>query len=125
MNKCIKLQNEAESLYERALEYLDEIINDDQNLRVWFDRDLEFSAGSNIGCDNVRVPRVVTSRSLDKQDCGAAKKRSKAEIKREVIENAIAKIETEARLLEEVRNKMAEEGDRLLKSKLAKLIAKR
>jgi hypothetical protein len=38
----------------------------DSSLRVWFDRDISFEAGSGLSADIVSLPRLVTSRSNDK-----------------------------------------------------------
>lgn len=56
---------QAETLFERLLEYLQEIIEADRSLCVWFDRDTSWTADSEANIDPVSIPRVVTSRSLD------------------------------------------------------------
>lgn len=84
-----RLRELSESKYERAIEYLEEIIDMDGSLRIWFDRDLVFGIDSTLGIDCVSVPRTVTSRSAYKLSEGAAQKRSKADVKRDVLERAI------------------------------------
>ncbi len=51
---------------EDALEILEEIIYTDAQLQIWFDREIEFAAGSDLGADLVSLPRVVTSRSNER-----------------------------------------------------------
>src|SRR6056300_1301857 len=53
---------------EQALEVLQEIVNDDPNLHLWFDRALDFSLGSNIDSQLGNLPRVITSRSTEKRN---------------------------------------------------------
>ena len=60
----------AEQLYERALEYLQEIIAADPSLCVWFDRDTSWTADSDLGLSSTAVPLVVTSRSMDNRGGG-------------------------------------------------------
>ena len=59
-----KFYDSADGKFEILLEYLQEIITDN-NLRLWFDRPIDFSVGEGFLLDPVGVPRVVTSRSLD------------------------------------------------------------
>ena len=59
------LGRKQESLFEDALEILQETVSEDENLRTWFDRDIDFSFGSNLGIDPISMPRVLSSRSLD------------------------------------------------------------
>lgn len=92
-----KLYHKAETLFERTLEYLDEIINADIGLTVWFDRHLDFSAGGSLGADPINIPRVVTSRSLDASNNGLMLvKRSKQQLKIEAIQIALAEMEHES-----------------------------
>ena len=55
--------NKSENLCEDALEVLQEILHYDGYLRIWFDRDISFKAGSDLSADIVSLPRLVTSRS--------------------------------------------------------------
>ncbi len=41
-NSRRRLRDQSETKYELAIEYLEEIVNTNQNLRIWFDRDLDF-----------------------------------------------------------------------------------
>ena len=89
-NAAIKLRNMAEAKYERAIEYLQEIIESDGGLRIWFDRDLGFDAGAaTLGLDRDSIARTVTSRSHYKASNGSAQKYSKEDAKKEVLQNAI------------------------------------
>lgn len=81
---------EAETLFERALEYLQEIIGADANLCVWFDRDLNFAADSEISLAPGAVPLVVTSRSLDNRGGGLTRRlQSKRDLKIAAVERAL------------------------------------
>lgn len=84
-----RLREQSEAKYERAIEYLEEIIDMDGSLRIWFDRDLVFGIDSTLGINRDSVPRTVTSRSTYKLSEGAAQKRSKADLKQDVLERAI------------------------------------
>lgn len=84
----------AEMLFERALEYLQEIMAADYGLCVSFDRDTEWTADSNISLTPGSVPLVVTSRSLDNEGGGMLSRlRSKRDVKIGVVEAAIQDIE--------------------------------
>ena len=46
---------------------LQEIVSADASLQIWFDRDLDFGYGSLIDASLCNLPRLVTSRSIEKQ----------------------------------------------------------
>ena len=79
---------------EQALEVLQEIVNDDPNLHIWFDRALDFSLGSNIDSQLGNLPRVITSRSIDKR-YGDSRAMSKTQVKLNVIESVINSLKYE------------------------------
>jgi len=85
-----KFYNSADGKFETLLEYLQEIIIDN-NLRVWFDRPIDFSIGEGFLLDPVSVPRVVTSRSLDNLNLKSWPK--KIDVKIDCVENAINALE--------------------------------
>ena len=87
-NSKTRLRTDAEKLYEKALERLEELVNEDGSLREWFDRELDFTTSGTLGIDVQGMPRVVTSRG-NKLTSGAASAVSKAQIKRNVLENAL------------------------------------
>lgn len=88
---AIKLRNMAETKYERAIEYLEEIIDGDGSLRIWFDRDLDFGSDTTtLGIDRNSIARTITSRSNYKLSDGIAEKYSKEDIKRQLLTDAIA-----------------------------------
>ena len=60
-----KLDSKCESLCEDALEILQEIVAD-ASLQIWFDRNLDFGHGSLIEASLGKLPRLVTSRSIEK-----------------------------------------------------------
>ncbi|MDB2508557.1 hypothetical protein N9X37_07430 [Planktomarina temperata] len=83
-----KLDSKCESLSEDALEILQEIVAADASLQIWFDRNLDFGHGSLIDASLGNLPRLVTSRSIDKlrDDSRLVKK---IDVKISVVKRAI------------------------------------
>jgi hypothetical protein len=86
-----KLDSKCESLCEDALEILQEIVQHDASLQIWFDRDLDFGHGSLIDASIGNLPRLVTSRSIDKKS-GDSRIASKQSVKLAVVERAMHNI---------------------------------
>jgi len=86
-----KLGSKCESLCEDALEILQEIVAADASLQIWFDRNLDFGHGSLIDASLGNLPRLVTSRSIEKlsDDSRLVKK---IDVKISVVERAIYSI---------------------------------
>jgi len=86
-----KLDSKCESLCEDALEILQEIFAADASLQIWFDRHLDFGHGSLIDASLGNLPRLVTSRSIEKlsDDSRLVKK---IDVKISVVERAIYSI---------------------------------
>jgi hypothetical protein len=86
-----KLDSKCESLCEEALEILQEIVAADASLQIWFDRNLDFGHGSLIDASLGNLPRLVTSRSIEKlrDDSRLVKK---IDVKIGVVERAIDNI---------------------------------
>ena len=86
-----KLDSKCESLCEDALEILQEIVAADASLQIWFDRNLDFAHGSLIDASLGNLPRLVTSRSIEKlsDDSRLVKK---IYVKISVVERAIYSI---------------------------------
>jgi hypothetical protein len=86
-----KLDSKCESLCEDALEILQEIVAADASLQIWFDRHLDFAHGSLIDESLGNLPRLVTSRSIEKlsDDSRVVKK---IDVKISVVECAIYSI---------------------------------
>ena len=86
-----KLDSKCESLCEDALEILQEIVAVDASLQILFDRYLDFGHGSLIDASLGNLPRLVTSRSVDKlsDDSRLVKK---IDVKISVVERAIYSI---------------------------------
>ena len=80
-----KLDSKCESLCEDALEILQEIVQYDASLQIWFDRELDFGHGSLIDASIGNLPRIVTSRSIDKKR-GDIRLASKQSVKLAVVE---------------------------------------
>ena len=84
-----KFYNSSESLCEDALEILQEIVAADASLQMWFDRGLDFGHGSLVDVQLGNLPRVVTSRSLDRQSPDS-RLLSKREVNIATLEMAIS-----------------------------------
>jgi len=86
-----KLDSKCESLCEDALEILQEIVAADASLQILFDRNLDFEHGSLIDASLGNLPRLVTSRSIEKlrDDSRLVKK---IDVKISVVEGAMHNI---------------------------------
>jgi len=84
-----KFYNSSESLCEEALEMLQELLHADASIQQWFDRALDFDADGDLGLTPVAMPRVVTSRSLDRQTTDS-RLMSRREVKIAAVEWAIS-----------------------------------
>ena len=98
-NKQAVTANSAkcESLCEDALEILQEIVDADASLQIWFDRALNFGFGSHIDAQLGNLPRIVTSRSIDKQS-GDSRIRTKKQVKIDIVEQAIDALKYESKI---------------------------
>lgn len=113
-----ELFNQADTAFERTIECLQELLQLDPGKEIWFDRALDFSAGSHIGIDPESIPRIVTSRSRERQGSGILNaQQSKREIKVSVVETAIA----ELKLGDLNKGQREKENAALLKAKLTAL----
>ena len=83
-----KLDSKCESLCEDALEILQEIVAANASLQIWFDRNLDFTHGSLIDASLGNLPRLVTSRSIEKLS-DDSRLMKKIDIKISVVERAI------------------------------------
>ena len=90
-----KLDSKCESLCEDALEILQEIVQYDASLQIWFDREFDFGHGSLIDASIGNLPRIVTSRSIDKKR-GDIRLASKQSVKLAVVERAMHNIGRDA-----------------------------
>ena len=87
--------NKSESLYEDALEILQEIPHYDSSLRVWFDRDISHEVGGDFGADIFSLQRLVTSRRNEKLS-DDSRLTSKQSVKLAVVERAMHNIGRDA-----------------------------
>lgn len=103
-----KLDSKCKSLCEDALEILQEIVAADASLQIWFDRNLDFEHGSLIDASLGNLPRLVTSRSIEKlrDDSRIVKK---IDVKISVVERAIYSIGRDT--------EVSSNGDRLMLEK--------
>lgn len=79
----------AVSAYEDALASLAEDYGEDTSLQSWFDRPLDWDAGSDLDFNPTCMPRVITSRSPLKQSGGMHEKNTISSIKLRVVEQAL------------------------------------
>ncbi len=92
-----EMNQKAEVLFERLLEYFEEIIASDLSLQTWFDSGVDLTPNGDTTLSPQGVPRVVTSRSLDLQHGGLSSFiSSKKEVKIESLENAIDELKYES-----------------------------
>ena len=93
----------AEKIYEEALEILAENYATDKSLEMYFDRDLDFAIGGELGPEIGCVPRTKTSRSVYSKNVKYSKTGDrtitptlaaacKADIKAEMVERALAEM---------------------------------
>lgn len=88
----------AESEFEDALIRLEELITEDDSYRTYFDRAISFEFGSALGASAIELPRLITSRSLDRQGKGIkAHIRRKQDVKIDVVEQVLTEIAESAR----------------------------
>ena len=85
------MDSKCESLCEDALEILQEIVVADVSLQIWFNRNLDFGHGSLIDASLGNLPRLVTSRSIEKQHADSRIVK-KLDVKIGVVERAINNI---------------------------------
>lgn len=103
----------ADEEFERLVEYLQEILTVDPSLQFWFDRKVSWELGQEPGLSPTTVPRVVTSKSLDREGEGfAGAISSKKQTKIAAVERAIEQLEN---------NHDPELQQQILKQKLAEL----
>ena len=68
---------------------MQELLHADASIQQWFDRALDLDADVDLGLTPVAMPRVVTSRSLDRQTTDS-RLISKREVKIATVEWAIS-----------------------------------
>ncbi len=94
-HKAIKDANSrAGKLYQEALEQLEDAIANDPALGVHLDRGCVFDGGEGLTPDAEDVPRTKGSKSIHRRD-GPARRRTKAELKRQVLEEALKRLQDE------------------------------
>ena len=96
------LFNQADTAFERTLEFLQEITETDPSLCIWFDRDTAWTRAGKMGFSPTEMPRVMTSRSLDRVGGGGMNsiKRTQREIKLEAVRSALDELIFESNLSE-------------------------
>lgn len=87
----------ADAKYERALEYLQEIVAADRLLMLWFDRDTKWTADGDLSLEPTGVPRCKTSRSANVMTGRFVTpvKLSKRQVKIDVLERILRELTTQ------------------------------
>jgi hypothetical protein len=84
-----QMRNKSVDALEDLLERYAEMIDQDQSLRAWFDRELDWGHGGNATADLASVPRPITSTSAQANGSLMDNKITKRELKQQVVERAI------------------------------------
>ncbi len=90
-NAAKRFYDRSETFCEEALEILQEIVHSNPYLQTWFDRELNFGADDGLSADVASLPRLVTSRSFERQRSDG-RIVSKQAVKLTVVERAIDSI---------------------------------
>lgn len=116
-----ELSAKTDSLFEDAMERLEEIITADQNLRIWFDREIDFNFGSDLSIDPIGMPRVITSKSMDNLAKDEGMKRfgwkTKKEVRVSVLKDALEELEKAELTEEDVKAEIERNHQQSLKLK--------
>lgn len=96
----------AEQEYERAIEYLSEVLSicdaaDEYEIRAWLDRVVDFAHGAEPSPSPAGVPRLLGSRSQHAEAHLPNKHDQKRQLKLQAIESAIASLTNQRKLLRE------------------------
>jgi hypothetical protein len=89
-NSKQRLAADAERTYEIALETLNVLLERDPSLRTWLDRPVRWGLAHGPTPNAEDVPRLVTSKSIHKQTKSGHSSRSKADIKRSMLKDALS-----------------------------------
>jgi len=92
-NSRTRLYHAAETAYEAAVERLEELVQANPNLVNWFDREIGFDAERTPSLDSMGMPRCITSRSIYKKTENVAGNRTKAQVKRDVLNGLLRNLE--------------------------------
>ncbi len=81
--RSVALENQTENLMEQLVEFWNDIVSSDSSLVIWFDR----SEIKSLSIEE--LPHIVNSKSSFKHSDGFLTKRTKREIKIEILENLL------------------------------------
>jgi hypothetical protein len=84
-----QMEDRCVDALEDLLERYAEMIDQDQSLRAWFDRELDWGHGGDATPDLASVPRPITSTSAQANGSLMDNKITKREVKKQVVERAI------------------------------------
>ena len=85
--RSVALENETQHLAEKLTEFWNDLVSSSPSLMIWFDR----GSTNNLSIED--LPHVIYSKSYYKQSDGFFTKRTKREIKIEILENILNPIE--------------------------------
>lgn len=85
----------AETQFEKLLDYLEETLHADPSLAEWFDREISFEWGKEPSIDPTGMPRANTSRS-SKRQLDNDRTLTKNQVKQRIVETAIFNINSKA-----------------------------
>lgn len=88
-----KMEDQAVSELEDALEHLQDLLDQHTDYAVWFDRPIDFSVDGDLYTDPAAMPRLITSRSCNSRN-STSSKRTIRDIKLEVVERALYNLTT-------------------------------
>ena len=119
------MSSKAESLFEDALEYLQEVFIVDPTIQIWFDRPLYFGSETNLYESAGGMPMVITSRSGDNQSSvkNTFGLKTKREVQLDALRQAQAQLTAEL-MTDEQKQEVAEkelEQQKALEAKLRAL----
>jgi hypothetical protein len=94
-SKAIKLFHSADTCFERAMDYLIDVVSTKPDLRLWLDRDVDVNS-LDFGYHPEGMPYPTWSKSPHARK-GAMPKRTIRDFKREALEEALERLEKRAR----------------------------
>lgn len=94
-NKAAVMDDYADKAFDDAADFLQSILEEHPEYAMYLDRDVSLEAGheDSIAYDEIGIPRLITSRSANRLSNGQLQtKRSKQDIKIEVVEDVLSGI---------------------------------
>jgi len=89
-----RFYQEAESLFEKAIEYLDESIQTQPDLIMWLDRNFDTRPQFSPQPDPHSVPRLIGSKSFRKSENATSLRQNRRQLKLHALRNSLENIKT-------------------------------